>query len=172
MKTSDFIKKMQNVMDLSFPFLRLKTELTLEAVKHNENIINNVYPFGHQPLFTTVLPIGFHLGETIIRMIPGAKWEEETGDNLEELKIIIPVKYDSSDKYLKIMPIGRVLKYWTIGREYSLSCLINTTVFLSENDLSDPKYIEQADEDGWFQITDGDFIRITMVPKTKKEDIN
>ncbi len=173
MRTKEFIDNILSVLPFLFGAMNFKTELTVEALKHNEQIIKETYPFGHKPLTTTLLPFAVHLGETIIHSIPGAKWEDKEITNPFELEILVPMfeKIKDSDNYMRIFPLNRVHKFWCEGREFNMSCMLNTTIFISQNDMNDPKFQELTDIDGWYQIGSGDMIRIIKKELKNQNDL-
>lgn len=162
MRTKEFIEKTVSVLPLLFGVMNLKEELTIEALKHNEKIIEKTYPFGHKPLATTLIPFAVHLGETIIKLIPGAKWLDMEVKNPFDLELLTPMNNKILDENtcMHTYPMNRVHKFWNESREFNMSCIANTLIFISQNDMNDPKFQTMIDEDGWFQIGGGDMIRI------------
>lgn len=175
MNTIEFVKEISEngSFSLIMSIGGYSTDLTVEALEHNETRINEIYPFGHKALVTSYIPFAVHLGMCIIEHIPGAKWVEEELDNPFNLAIEIPVKgkSNSEENKIKLFPMNRVDKFWQTGREFNFSCMLRTAIFMSQNDMTDPKLQDEADEDGWFKIGGGDLIRIVKFEK-KQEDIN
>ncbi len=172
MTTTEFVNKTKSSLDMLFTAMNFKSDLTLEALKHNEKIIAETYPYGHKPMTTTLIPFSIHLGETIIKSIPGAKWVEKEIANLYDIEIITPVngELDDENLFMHSFPMQRVHKFWNENREFNMSSLLNTLIFISENDVLDPKFKDIADKDGWFQIGGGDMVRI-FKKELNKDDL-
>ena len=126
MRTVEFIEKINLDLPMLFHVGNFKTELTLEALIHNEKIMNEMF-LGKKALETTAIPFAVHLGNCLIKHIPGAKWVDEEMESPFDL-----------------------------------------TIFMSNNDLNDPKFTQKADKDGWCDIGGNSAIRVFQV---KKEDL-
>lgn len=92
-----------------FPVIGYKTELTFENLKEMERIINLVYPEGHTPMPTTAIPFGIHVGNILVKQIPGAKWNVKDEEYVYDLSITCPGP-DGGEAFIK--PIQRVANFW------------------------------------------------------------
>lgn len=99
------------VIPTLFPVIGLPTTFTPEGVQKMEDVINEMYPEGHEPLTTTFIPFGFYLGQTIVETIPGAEWSVE--DNAQYINDISIVLKDEEGKMsAQVRPFTRIEKFW------------------------------------------------------------
>ena len=168
MRTVEFIEKVNLNLPKLFHVGNFKTELTLEALIHNEKIMNEMF-LGKKALETTAIPFAVHLGNCLIKHIPGAKWVDEEMESPFDLTIVVPLTYTKDlNSFIKTFPMNRVLKFLNTNREFNLSSFLTSTIFMSNNDLNDPKFTQKADKDGWCDIGGNSAIRVFQV---KKEDL-
>jgi hypothetical protein len=86
-----------------------------ESLSHCEDFINAIYPVGHIPHPTTVLPFGYYLGETIIRNIPDSKWDVDTpAETVWDIGVKIEIPFASEDmpRTQIVRPFMRAQKFW------------------------------------------------------------
>jgi hypothetical protein len=127
-----------------------------------EEMIKTLYPVDGPAKFdTTYLPLGFYLGETIIRNIPGAKWELEAVDHIGEIGISIP-QAEKSDGVLKVFPFNRVRNFF-LDHTDGLTVLFRMVLAMSLNLLS-----TTADGE-WVELPNGDKYRMSTKPFTDKD---
>lgn len=167
MRTEEFVNKIWEGTTILFPVMNLSSEISIEALIINERVINKTYPFGHEPLLTTLLPFAVQLGKVLIKEIPGTKWIDKEIEHPYDLAIEIPTNYGNGEKMI-VYPVNRVQRFWIESREHSLSNMAISSKFLSENDITNPELQLKADKEGWLDIGNGNLIRITTV---KKEDL-
>ena len=160
----DAVGKQVNILLKAFDFNPEKPH-SLDALREMEESINEIYPEGHQPLATTLIPFGFYLGETMAKNFDG-HWdlEDKEGEEFNPFDMSVIIK-SNGDSKVKIFPFNRVGKYWQ-NREDALS-----TVYLMQEVLRvySPDQLQNmpADKDGWVEFGNGLTFRIN-----KEEDLD
>ena len=164
------VNKTKGMLEMLFSVFNMRYDLTMDALKHNENRIKDSYPFGHEPKPTTMIPFGIHLGETMIANIPGTKWVDEELESIFDIKLEIPT-IKPVNKIITF-PLRRVNKFWQEDRQFNFSSFLNTFSFIQNNDMTDPIYISEADSEGWYHIPGGDVFKITIEPNLTNVILN
>jgi hypothetical protein len=134
---------------------------SLEAL---EEMITTLYPKeGPAKFDTTYMPLGFYLGETMVRNIPGAKWVIEDLDYIGQLAVSVPNSGDqeildiSADAVMKVYPFNRVRNFFHDHTD-GLAVLFRMTLAISLGLL--PK---SADGE-WVHLPNGDSFRVSKKP--------
>lgn len=155
------IKVGRAAKELAFGVIGYKAELTFENLKEMERVINRVYPAGHQAMPTTFIPFGVHLGEVLIKHIPGAKWDFEEMESLFDLKVTAT---GANGARAVVKPIKRIAKFWSdrtdtiFGFAEMIRDLANGT-------------LEPREEGKWVKRDNGTQIRMFgMSPNPTEED--
>lgn len=80
-----------------------------------ENCISDLYSAEDPPLTHVFIPLGFYLGETLVKNIPNAKWDVEGVDegDLFSIKVLIPTIND----FKKLLPFHEVRNLWLYRKE-------------------------------------------------------
>ena len=167
MKTEEFVNKIWEKAELIlFPIGGYNPEISIKALIENEHRINQIYPFGHKPLLTTILPFAVQLGKVLIKEIPGTKWIDKEIEHPYDLELETYSKNNENDNVsVKIFPMNRIEKFWITSREFSLSNMVITLKFMSEHNINDPELTKKADKDGWINIGYGNLIRLKTIDK-------
>lgn len=105
----NLIEALPMMKELVFPAMGYQADDTIENLQEMETVINAMYPEGHKPLMTTVLSFGLHLGDVVIKAIPGARWELDNIDDPIDIQIHIPMPNKGSSI---VKPVKRVAKFW------------------------------------------------------------
>ena len=136
-----------------------------------EDKINEMFPVGHKPLATTLIPFGFYLGEYLIRKIPGAIWKFPDDGKIEESIWDICIEFKTSEGLLmNAKPFMRAKKYW-LNREDKMSTLARVMCFNSEISMDPEYWSKRADDNGWITMAWGDMFRMFQGDKkTIKDD--
>lgn len=149
------------------PALGVSGKPNEEGIIESENMIDKIYPFGHQPLPTTLLPFGAQLGNAIVQSVPTAKWEFDGAENFFDLQISILPSYSKEGNVSKIQmnPFARVKKYWVDDRADKLSTFFRMADYFYKYDLTNPDIKNQFKrlDDGWVLFPNGDMYRTTTV---------
>lgn len=96
-------------------------QYTNEGLEEIDQLINELYPLGHEPQEALVRLFGFYFGETIVRTIPSAHWDM---DNIKSFNEILQatITYKEGNRINQIQPFQRVIRYW-FDRSLTLSSL-------------------------------------------------
>ncbi len=132
-----------------------------------EEKINEMYPTGHVPLVTTLIPFGWFFGECIKAVFPKSKWACEDEDaGLFDMSI--KLKSSKKDKIngFEAFPFQRIDKFWK-NRENQMSTFIRTIEFSNEIQMKKEYWEKRADKEGWITFANGDMIRVTHLEQTK-----
>ncbi len=119
-----------------------------------EETINAMYPEGHKPLPTTLIPFGFLLGETIVRNL-GGEWNYDAEDIWD---ISINIK-SNNDNEMSIKPFLRVSKFWN-DRTDAMTAMYRMIEYSTDADLSPENLGRFEDEEGWVHFPDGFKFRV------------
>lgn len=142
----------------------LSLKYTEKELKLIESKIDEVFPLGHEPMYATLIPFGFYLGQLMIKKVPGAKWYvppelNEDGDIFD-----ICVEHVREDQTLRVQPFKRVKKFWS-NRNDKMSVLVRMFEFQTEIKLNNEYWSTRADEDGWITMPDGYMFRMFKADK-------
>ncbi len=131
-----------------------------------EEKINEMYPPGHQPLVTTLIPFGWFFGECIKAIFPKAKWSCKDDDS-GLFDMCIKLKQSKKDKTngFECYPFQRIDKFWK-NRENRMSTFIRTMEFSNEIQMNKEYWEKRSDSEGWITFANGDMIRITHLEQT------
>lgn len=132
-----------------------KEHYTYEALWELEELINDMYPEGHEPLPTTLLPFGHYL----LRTLKANLFEYEVFPKQETVWDIYMEFEQKGGMKMMVYPFERANKFWR-NREDRMSSLLEMISFLTENDASSPKVQAMADEDGWIKLPKGSVFRL------------
>lgn len=89
----------------------INLDYTKECLGALEDFINSIFPDEGRPKHaTTIVPMGYVLGETLIRNFPNAEWITQA-ENVFDIEIKIWIK-EEEGKYIKAKPFLRVLKFF------------------------------------------------------------
>lgn len=155
MKYTYLIEKGLESMVMVFSTIGFKPEehFTYDAIKDLEEVVNKIFPQGHEPKLTTIVPFGIYLGKTMIEMVEGARWKGLDGDHLFDIYVDIKQK---NGVIMKIYPFRMVIHFWE-DRGYSLASVIKMCEFVTIYDMSDKKVLEEfEDENGWIHFGTGE----------------
>lgn len=141
---------------------------TEKELQHIESKIDEIFPEGHEPYYSTLIPFGFYLGQLLIKKVKGARWYvppelNENGDIFD-----ICVEHVRGDQTLRVQPFSRVKKFW-MNRNDKMSVLVRMFEFQTEITLNHEYWSTRADEDGWITMPDGYMFRMF---KAEKDDPN
>lgn len=159
----DFLDKMRSTMcDTMMIAFGVTPTYQPESLNEVEQKINEMYPEGHKAMPTTYLPFGFYLGETIVRNIPGAKWDiSEAGEFFDNIAITI----DQSDEAkAKLFPFRRVMKFWD-DRTDGLSVFYRMINLMALGGIN-PEAVQKGQ---WLHFPNGDAFRMTEGPKEDED---
>lgn len=149
------------MIPILFDPLGIKPDYTPSSLDKVEKVIDSMFPEGHKPMESTLIPFGFYLGEVIVQNIPGAHWDiQETTKYLNEIAVVVPQAGD--DNHIKIMPFVRISKFWS-DRTDGLSVFYRmiSRMALGRVDLDSTKPGE------WVHFPNGDSFRVTKEKKEK-----
>ena len=141
-----------------------KNDLTysLDELFKIEKVIDERYPAGHKPLYTTMIPFGFYLGELMVTTIAGAEWVTDAASISDiAVKLRMP-----SGEYSYWKPFMRVQMYWK-NREDRMSTFYKMCEFLSEIEFSKEYLESRMDADGWIYMESGDAFRMRTKDKSE-----
>lgn len=155
------VKTFKNNGSLLFKSIGIPTDFTIESLITMEKVINELYPFGHQPMITTYIPFGIHLGEVLIHLIPEAKWEFDDVDHIFNLTISCPGKDGAT---ARVKPIQRIRNFWH-DRTDTIFGFAEMVRDLSLGTLQPPEK-----EGEWIDRSNGTKIRSFSVPKDATEE--
>jgi hypothetical protein len=157
---SDDIKTIILVM-LNFDYKELKyNEEELTAI---EDKINEMYPQGHKPLPTTLIPFGFYLGELLRKKIPGSEWKIPDEKDVSVWDMCIEFKNTDGGK-MQAHPFRRIEKFWK-NRDERMVSFIRMICFNSEVMMDKEYWSKRVDEDGWITMAWGDMYRMFLGSK-------
>jgi hypothetical protein len=132
------------------------TETELEEI---ENKINEVFPAGHKPLNTTLIPFGFYLGELLKRKLGGdAKWVVPDEPNVGIFDAVIEFSTDGVGR-MEARPFQRAEKFWK-NRDDRMISFIRMICMNAEVKMDKDYWTQRADEDGWVTMAWGDMYRM------------
>lgn len=157
--TKDFIENMNTVALMIFKAFdsSLNVDYSLDELYLIEKEFGKRWHNTDVKAFTTYLPFGYILGETIVRNIPGSKWNyDEEINNVFDVSISVPVKTDGDEEqtYMKIYPIVRVRKFHK-DREDRLTTMYWIVDMLSKYTNDELLRMGEYVEDGWYKFDDG-----------------
>lgn len=132
------------------------TEKELELI---EQKINDVFPQGHEPLPTTLIPFGFYLGELMIRKIPGAKWKITDEVNASNNVFDIFVEFEANGGTMQMFPFKRAHRFW-MKREDRMSAMVLMIEITSEITMDKEYWSLRTDKDGWITMASGCMLRL------------
>lgn len=164
--------------DQSFIEMILKSLLQIKSdagLKYNEaellmieDKIEEMFPEGHKPLPTTLIPFGFYLGKYIIKKIPGAEWTFPESNNDDDIWDV-GIKFKASMAgEMVIKPFLRAKKFW-MRREDKMSTLAHVACFNSEIEMDKDYWTKRTDDDGWITMASGDMFRLYVGKKSDND---
>jgi hypothetical protein len=150
-QNKEIIDNLRNPMTLSILSVLTNVDIdyTFESLMKCEEAINNLYPEGHKPLPTTLIPFGFLLGETIVRKL-GGEWDYDA-DSIWNVKVKV---INKSDGEMVLKPFLRIEKFWK-DRSDAMSAMYRMVEYSSGADLSPENIGRFEDDDGWVHFPDG-----------------
>jgi hypothetical protein len=138
-----------------------KLKYNEDELEEIEKKINVVFPEGHTPLATTLIPFGFYLGELIKKKIPGAEWKYTDTEDLWDLS----VEYKTSEGMsMQAKPFMRAQKFWK-KREDRMLSFIRMICFNTEVTMDKEYWSKRVDEEGWITMAWGDMYRLFIGDK-------
>ena len=69
-----FLQDMKELVPTIIQTLGVEANYTLESLEQQEQQLDQMFAPSHNPMPTTVLALGYYLGETIVRNVPNAPW--------------------------------------------------------------------------------------------------
>lgn len=123
-----------------------------EELEMIEEKIDEMFPEGHKPKTTTLIPFGFYLGEVLKRKIPGAEWHVSDEANKSGDLFEIVIEFDNADGYkMQAKPFIRVNKYWK-KREDRMSSYVKLIEMNTEVQMDPEYWSKRTNEDGWISM--------------------
>lgn len=157
----EMVEKVKETSDMVFGVIGYKSTLTFENLRKMEEVINSMYPQGHDPMPTTVIPFGVHVGEVLIKHIPGAKWNfDEPIEYVYDLSITCP---GPNGAVAKVKPLQRVAKFWR-DRTDTIFGFAEMIRDMANGTLNPTK------EGKWVKRPNGTQIRVHSMTKDATED--
>jgi hypothetical protein len=145
------MKESTGVTDDDF-VLSKKLKYTLEELEEIEDRVDELFPQGHVPQATTIIPFGFYLGELLRKKIPGAEWNFDPKRNAPEDLLEMSIKFTTSNGGVgHAKPFTRASKFWD-NREDKMSTFVKMIEFNSEVELDPAYWSKRADDDGWIEM--------------------
>jgi hypothetical protein len=146
-----------------FGYLNVPLDFSEQSLVLIEEKINEMYPLGHQPLLTTLIPFGYYLGETIIRNIPNAHWDASNAEDIFDVSVVIenPLAKDNQPQKSVVKPFLRVRKFW-FDRTDGLAVLYRMVNLMNLNFI-DTSNLKKGE---WVELPNGDRFRLVdEIPK-------
>jgi hypothetical protein len=142
-------------------------DYSIESLEMVEMLINAFFPEGHEPLPTTILPFGYYLGEVIRRNTALSNWEIEEDCDVWDIKL--KLQMPGADNKAEIKPFLRAYRFF-LDRSDGLAAMARMIQMMSIFDTDSlEEAIEEADEDGWIHLPNGDSFRIHQLNQQDEE---
>lgn len=159
---NDLITKLQNgALAPITELFGIPVDFEPESLEVLEELINELWHEGTEPMPTTLIPFGFILGETMIRNLTDAKWVVDDANHFMEISVEIKMGEGTQ----KVYPFLRVHKFFH-DRTDGLAVMYRMTNLFQLKFL-DPKNI---DSNEWVDLPNGDRYRMTTVDKNETEE--
>lgn len=160
MKAKEILDGLREGTEHVFRLNGLPTSYQEEDLDLFEDFINELYPDEGMPSSPMIIPpFGYYLGETIVRNIPGAKWElDEPIDNIARLSISVPAR--NGDETARLYPFIRAQKFFQ-DRSDGLSVYFRGVNLMSLGFIQDKL---KKNEERWVNIGT-DIYRMTKLEK-------
>jgi len=147
-----------------------KLKYTEEELEMIEEKINEIFPEGHEPLTTTMIPFGFYLGQLLRKKIPGAEWKVTDEVNKKNSIWDVFIEFKNSDGYtMQAKPFMRVDKFWR-RREDKMSAFVKMIEMTSEIKMDPEYWNKRADDEGWIETANEMSFRVFQGSKKDKID--
>ena len=147
-----FLQDMKELVPMVTQTLGVEANYTLESLEQLEWQLNQMFAPGHEPMPTTVLALGYYLGETIVRNVPNARWVTEGAKHPHGLTIEIKQFNEGKGQ---VLPLNRIYKFFE-DRENGLATFYRMVHLMSVGGID----IENMEEGKWMEFPNGDRVRI------------
>lgn len=148
----EFLKDMKELVPMIIQTLGVEANYTLESLEQLERQLDRMFAPGHEPMPTTVLALGYYLGETIVRNVPNARWVTEGAKHPHELTI--EIEHFNEGKGA-VFPFNRIYKFFE-DRENGLATFYRMVHLMSVGGID----VQNMEEGKWVEFPNGDRIRI------------
>lgn len=133
-----------------------------------EKKIDEVFPQGHKPIHTTLIPFGFYLGQLLIKKLGGdAKWFVPDEPNVTIWDAVIQFTSGGIGN-LQAKPFTRAEKFWK-NRDDRMVSFIRMVCMNCEVQMDKDYWVHRADENGWVTMAWGDMYRMYIGEKKDGE---
>jgi len=148
-------------MDITAGLKYTESELALIEEK-----IDEMFPVGHKPMATTLVPFGYYLGKMFITKFPGSEWyvSDKANETNDIWDVSVKLKVDDSKHTMEVKPFRRVQKFWK-NREDKMTSMLRMVIFTTEISMDAEYWTKRADEDGWILMGSGDMLRMFVGEK-------
>jgi hypothetical protein len=163
----DFVQDMREGLapQLLAPFCGITCDYShaelLKAERHFDESFRGRPP----KAITTYLPFAFLLGESIVRNVPGAEWENLESGNPWDMCVSVPVK---DGGHMKCWPMERVRKFHE-DPEDRMTTLLWMTGMLAKHTTQELLRMGTHKGDGWVSFPDENGGEQMMRVSTPKE---
>lgn len=148
----EFLRDMEQMASTIIQTLGVKADYTLESLEQLEQQLDRMFPPGHEPMPTTVLVLGYYLGETIVQNVPNARWVTEGAKHPYELTIEIEQFNEGKGQ---VFPFNRIYKFFE-DHENGLAAFYRIVHLMSVGGID----VKNMKEGKWVEFPNGDCVRI------------
>ena len=147
-----FLQDMKELAPMAVQSLGVEANYTLESLEQIEQQLDRMFRPGHEPMPTTVLVLGYYLGETIVQNVPNARWATEGAKHPHELTIEIEQFHEGKGQ---VLPFNRIYKFFE-DRENGLATFYRMVHLISVGGID----VKNMQEGKWVEFPNGDRVRI------------